>query len=73
MAAALIAFGGLVFAILLVAFALRASRSKGAEVKAGAVSGGETFLLYGADGGTANPAADSACVASHGADCGPVH
>jgi hypothetical protein len=70
---AMIALGAIVFAILLVAFALGAIRRRAEGAQDAAVSSGDAYLSSATDGGSAHAGADSACVASHGADCAPGH
>ena len=71
---AMIVFGALVFAALLIACALRASRGRDTRRANGAADVDSAYLLYTDAGGSAHTAVDSACAASHNVDCGsPGH
>jgi hypothetical protein len=70
---AMIALGALVFAVLLIVFALSATRRETGSAQDAPVTGGETYLASATDGGSVHSGADSACVASHSVDCAPGH
>jgi len=70
---AMIAVGALVFAVLLIAFALSAARRRTEGGPDAAVSGSEACLGSASDAGSAHAGVDSACVASHNVDCAPGH
>ena len=70
-ASILVIFGALVFAVLLLIFAVFATRNRvaGTTRNNAASDGDGAFVVY-ADSGGAHVAVDSSCSASHSVDCG---